>query len=441
MSHRKKGLFCVFLFIVISALAWSAGKQESAKPGAGPQQFAGTTLKWICSAQPATDAAKAMLSDFEAQTGIKVEIDLMDEVRMLEKLQLDKSSNTKLYDLVSIESTWIDLFLRNKIIDSIDPYINDASLPVPGLDIQDYPTGLVESQCRRGGKLVMMPFGCGTSFLATRDDWFKESAIASPQTWDDVLNAAKKLTKDVNGDGKTDRYGISLRGQRGIHSVFVYYCIAQPFGLEFLDKDKKPLLNSKQAINGLQMYVDLAKTGPAGIPTWTHEEAATAFNQSLAAMYLDVSQLIPWIERELPGKIKYVQIPKVDPYPAVSTLSGWGLGIHADSKNKKAAMMFLEFVTAKRNAKKFLGLGGPAERISILSDPEMIAKNPWYKYQLERYKIAKFAWPQVVEIPEWNDILGKYVTEALTDVRTPESALKQANEEITAMMKEAGYFK
>ena len=101
--------------------------------------------------------------------------------------------------------------------------------------------------------------------------------------------------------------------------------------------------------------------------------------------------------------------------------------------------MFVEFMTAKRNARKIFAAGGPAERISILTDSKLAAANPLFGYQLSRYKIAKFAWPKLVEIPEWNDIVGKYVTEALAGARTPESASEAMNNDLAKMLKEAGY--
>ena len=253
---------------------------------AADKPFAGTTLTWICSEQPATDAAKALLPEFEEQTGIKVNLDIMDEVRMLEKLELDKSSRTALYDIVSIESTWIALFMKDQIIYPIDDLIMDASLPVRGGDITDFPEALVNEQCRRDGKLWMVPFGLGASMLAIRGDWFKEAGIADPTTWPELISAAQKMMKK-DKDGKVTRYGISLRGLRGIHSAYIFYCIGQPLGLEFLDSDMKPMLNNEQARNALKMYVELSKYAPPGITTWTHEEAATAFNKGLAAMFLD----------------------------------------------------------------------------------------------------------------------------------------------------------
>lgn len=435
MSIKIKTLL-VFITLVIGFVFVGTGILQAAED----KPYEGTTLTWICSAQPSTDAAKAMISDFEKESGIKVQVDLMDEVRMLEKLLVDKSMGTKSYDVVSIESTWIDLFIKNQIITNIDELIQLPIMPVPGFDLDDFPNALVEAQCIRNDQLWMMPFGCGTSFLALRDDWFNEAGIGSPNTWDEVIDSASKLTEDVDNDGKKDRFGISLRGIRGIHSVFVYYCIAQPFGFEHLDADMKPLLESEQALKGLQTYVELGKYAPSGLPTWTHEEAATAFNEGLAAMYLDVSQLIPWVESQLPGKVRYIPLPKVDPYPFISTLSGWGIGIHYDSDAKEAAALFIEYITSKRNAKEFVGLGGSPGRISTLTDPELVEDNSWYKYQLERFEVAKFAWPNVVEIPEWNDILGKYITESLVGTISPEEALKKANEEIYQMLEKAGYY-
>jgi len=418
----------VFVCVVLSAFCVSAAD----KP------FAGTTLTWICSEQPATDAAKALLPEFEEQTGIKVNLDIMDEVRMLEKLELDKSSKTELYDIVSIESTWIALFMKDQIIYPIDDLIMDPSLPVRGGDLADFPTALINEQCLRDGKLWMIPFGLGASMLAIRSDWFKEAGIADPKTWPELISAAQKLMKK-DKDGKVTRYGISLRGLRGIHSAYIFYCIGQPLGLEFLDSAMKPMLNNEQGRAALKMYVELSKYAPAGMTTFTHEEAATTFNKGLAAMFLDNSTLLGWVDRELHGKVRYIPIPKASGYPAISSLSGWGLGVHADSKNKNAATMFVEFMTAKRNAGKIFAAGGPAERISLLTDKKLAAANPLFGYQLSRYKIAKFAWPKLVEIPEWNDIVGKYVTEALAGARTPASASEAMNNDLAKMLKEAGY--
>ncbi len=43
-----------------------------------------------------------------------------------------------------------------------------------------------------------------------RADWFKEAGLEVPTTWDQWYEAAKALTRDVDGDGKVDRYGSVL---------------------------------------------------------------------------------------------------------------------------------------------------------------------------------------------------------------------------------------
>lgn len=385
------------------------------------------TITWLTSPQPNTTAGKSFISEFEKETGIKVVVDEMDEVRMLEKLALDKTAGTNLYDIVSIESTWIEKFIKDEIIFPIDDLMMDQSLPVPGLDLDDYSPAAVTAQTERYGKKWMVLYGAGTSFLAVRKDWLEEEGLDAPETWEDVLNVASTFTKE-------DRYGMSLRGQRGIHAVFSYYCIAHTFGLKFLDEDKNPLMNSKEALDGLNMYLELAKFAPPDMPAWTHEEAITAFVEGVTGQVIDVSQLIPWIEGELPGQVVYIPVPQVPGQDPAAVLSGWGIGIHADSTHKEEAIKFIEYITAKRNAKKFVEVGGSPERMSILTDATLAEENPYYNYQIESYKIAKFAWPEIISIPEWNDILGKYVNEALTGTLSPEDALEQANKELSELM-------
>ena len=49
--------------------------------------------------------------------------------------------------------------------------------------------------------------------LAYNKDMFDAAGVAYPNdnwTWDDMLAAAQKLTKDTNGDGKTDQWGLAI---------------------------------------------------------------------------------------------------------------------------------------------------------------------------------------------------------------------------------------
>jgi maltose-binding protein MalE len=49
--------------------------------------------------------------------------------------------------------------------------------------------------------------------------------------------------------------------------------------------------------------------------------------------------------------------------------------------------------------------------------------------------------PRIPEISKIQDVLGLYLSEALNGTRTPDDALQKADQEITKIMKAAGYYK
>ncbi|NIO03910.1 MAG: extracellular solute-binding protein, partial [Proteobacteria bacterium] len=52
----------------------------------------------------------------------------------------------------------------------------------------------------------------GTSLLIYRKDLANKKGLKGPKTWDDLLELAKELTIDTDGDGKTDIYGLTIPG-------------------------------------------------------------------------------------------------------------------------------------------------------------------------------------------------------------------------------------
>lgn len=65
------------------------------------------------------------------------------------------------------------------------------------------------------GDLFGLPKDVGPWVMAYNKDLFDKAGVGYPSaeagewTWDNLLEAATKLTKDTNGDGKTDQYGVA----------------------------------------------------------------------------------------------------------------------------------------------------------------------------------------------------------------------------------------
>lgn len=106
---------------------------------------------------------------------------------------------------------YVERSFRNMVL-VLDPFVEKDKEMVKDL----WPVGLKSYTI--GGKLIAMTFAlldAGVFINATR---FDEAGVAYPPVdwndkswnWEAMLDLAKKLTKDTNGDGKVEQYGINL---------------------------------------------------------------------------------------------------------------------------------------------------------------------------------------------------------------------------------------
>lgn len=124
------------------------------------------------------------------------------------------------------------------------------------------------------------------SFLVYNKDMFQEAAIARvPENWDEVKEAAKKLTKP-------DRAGITLSATTATNDANNLEGIAYANGGRWLDEaGKKVMIDDAGFVDALQLYVDFVKdkATPQGITETAFGQSATLFFEGKAAMWIALS--------------------------------------------------------------------------------------------------------------------------------------------------------
>jgi len=98
-----------------------------------------------------------------------------------------------------------------------------------------------------------------------------------PKTWDDVLEYAKKLTVDVDGDGKIDIYGIGQTGAKNLCTQEYCWNIMTTFGASVFDDKGNVVFNSPETIEALTYYKKLWEYTPPGAIEWSWGEIELAF--------------------------------------------------------------------------------------------------------------------------------------------------------------------
>ena len=153
-----------------------------------------------------------------------------------------------------------------------------------GVDLDDFYPNLLDA-FRHEGKLYGLPKDYNTLGLFYNKDMLAEAGVSPPKTWEELRDAAEKLT-----DRDAGRYGLCLTPDMARWLPFLYQA-----GGEYLDAEGEALLvNSLEAREALDFYAGLVRDGIATRPdqvgaTWAGE----AFGRGLVAMVLEGGWMIP----------------------------------------------------------------------------------------------------------------------------------------------------
>jgi multiple sugar transport system substrate-binding protein len=147
---------------------------------------------------------KQIVADYQAANpDITVNVEVSDWDAYWDKLKTQLAANTP-PDMFAMDAPlYLDYQSRGVLL-NLQPYIDKK----PDMLKNVYPQTLSAYQTADG--YYGLPRDFQTIVLFYNKDMFDAAGLAYPTadwTWDDLRAAAKKLTRDTNGDGKTDQYG------------------------------------------------------------------------------------------------------------------------------------------------------------------------------------------------------------------------------------------
>ncbi len=135
------------------------------------------------------------------------------------------------------------------------------------------------------GKILSFPWVVTNDAVYYRTDRLKEYGLKAPSddwTWDEFLTLAKGFTKpDKN------QYGFGMRGQ-GTWAVLYATEFMYANGAQVL-KDGKVAINSKEAVEALDWYLDLLrkhKVTPPSVPTDGWRQIVEGFGRGITNTYI-----------------------------------------------------------------------------------------------------------------------------------------------------------
>ena len=255
-------------------------------------------------------------------------------------------------DVFLLDSKLIPTFTNKKILLDLTPYVRTLGIDTA----QWYPNVL--RIARKGDALFAFPKGFTPLMVYFNKKLFDDAKLPYPSntwTWDEYLALAKKMTKDLDGDGTPDQYGTTFTNYFYFWIPWVWKAggdVVNPAG-GFATGS----LNSPPTESALSFLIDLRNASKVAPNTgsWIQSEK-TGMNVQLfmngkIAMMVDGHWRLPRILRQIEeGNLK-VGVVSLPNHPSgvksnVMYESGWCVPVNA--KHPREAALLAAFMAGEK---------------------------------------------------------------------------------------------
>lgn len=324
-----------------SAIAIAAslyGAQAFAWEATEGKPFDGQTVQVLAVKSSQFEAHEARLAEFEEATGIDVVYDYVPFPNMKEALTTEMVAGGD-YDVVSVMDQWV--VSLQMLLQPIG-----AEMEAQGVDLSDFPA----AHMRHGmlnGELIGLPVRGHVQLMFYRKDLFDAAGVTPPQTWEEMVTAAKAIQDSSDAAGIALPYG-KLNGQ----NMMVWMNLLWGNGGDLFDADGNPIFNSAEGVAATETYISYLadEIVPAGSAVFVEQDAVTSFKQGNSAM-LPVwwwvrSQLTDPEQSTLTAdQVGFTALPSVAGADRTTFTNTWIFGVTQESDAKGAATEFLGWLT------------------------------------------------------------------------------------------------
>jgi multiple sugar transport system substrate-binding protein len=409
------------------------------------KQFEGKEISVLMTSMPVAEVYKAHVAEFEELTGIKVNMELLNDVDRRKKQIVDFSSGAGEYDLGNIGFSNREEFAVPGYLEPLTPYLEDPKLTDPAwYNFADYPKDVIASGYASTGPLVFIPFTAEYFLLWYRKDIFNQLGFKPPTSFDD-LEATAKALDDARKAGKISEYAWVDREMPGASEAgWNLFCTANRFGMDFVDfNTMTTYVDTPEGKHVLDYYTRLLKAyGPPGSNNWTWGDIANAFKTKQVAMTVAGNASYAYLENpnesQVAGNVGYAPPPMAP--GGKDPLWVWGWGMNKDSKNKGPAWLFIQWATSPNLMKVIAPAYGCPARQSVYSDPAYVAAMPSQEFiDAQLYMMTKGvnSAPQLINAKygEAADIISREMSNILAGIKD----VDQAAADSLAELEKLGY--
>jgi multiple sugar transport system substrate-binding protein len=338
--------------------------------------------------------------------------------------QLARRSGTP--DVFTQDIIWIAEFAAAGWAMPLDDVIDDATKA-------EYFPGIIDG-CTWQGQLTALPWFVDSGMLYYRTDLVGDKA---PETWAELAESAEQLMADQRA-----RFGFLWQAKQAEVLVcdLVSFVTSNNGGILAPDGETV-LIAEPAAVEAVQFMHDTIaryKISPQDVLSWDEEPSRRPFTAGQAAYLRNWSYV--WTiaqdaaESEVVGKVGVAPLPHFEGGKSAAALGGYQYGVNASTKNREAALDFVQWMSSPETQLRFATqLGLAPTRQAVFDEPALAEAQPFMQ-TLKPVFVGATPRPVTPKYPQVTLVLQSEVSRALVsgDVK---GALETARERIEAIVK------
>ncbi len=365
---------------------------------------------------------EAIAREFEKDNpGVKIEMEFVGWAELWNKIITSIGAGAA-PDVMYIASRWIPVLADMGAIIPLDEYITPEK--------RELYYDMVWDTVTYNGHVYGVVRAMSTKVFIYNKKLFEENGVKIPTTWDELLEAAKKIHNPAKGV-----YGIAMAGKRFVSTVtqFLQYLYANDG--KIVDEEGNVVIDKPNAVRALEFYKELSNYAQPGIIEWTREDLIKLFETGKVGMYIDhVHNALKAIEKGV--DVGFFLIPggpdSVKRYSTVIVTDC--IAISSQTKKKDLALKFMNYMTSfEKQAEWDLKLGFVPPMVKEKDLPEF---QKWYwKPYIEA---IKYGYPQSAGVKDWEgtqEVLLDAIQSVLLGQSDAKTALSQAARIIKILQK------
>ena len=322
-------------------------------------------------------------------------------------------------DVASFKLTATPSFVGNDLLAPLDEFIDAWA------DKDQINESLYNTMRSAGGEdaIYVMPWNTQVLYVYYRPSMFEEAGVSVPTTYEEFLDACAKLTRDTDGDGKTDVYGFGMRGSNGGQEPWGCFIYAGGGDWEHLD--------SEGAIKGMQDYIDLYTNGyaPETAPNDGFAEVIDNFKSGLTAMTIHHIGSSAQMMELFGDDVGAFVFPKgVGQWTSMGDTENV---MFASCEHKEAAFEWMAYLATGKGQETWCTVTGNVPVAARVQEMEQFQSNPFMKVSIEGAPVAGIL-PVRDTTTEWIGNWPSMIQQALLGQISAEDCMKTLQETLWA---------